>query len=182
LKRHRSNYTEEGPKYLQLLWWEFPEEHWGPLREGCKLGFIIAPGGELKAIAGRFMDELKNLGVLKPTTEEIIANCPLFCVDKSILQPGEKRCIANCKRGGQNGCCGKDPVYLVQTETILHQLYSGGYSGVADASKQFHNFPTHPSKYQYIGCCHPVTDEPLYYAGLLMGTTNSPAIACRINN
>jgi hypothetical protein len=33
---HRNNYTVDGPaaKKLKLLWWEFPQEHWKPLREG----------------------------------------------------------------------------------------------------------------------------------------------------
>ena len=34
LKIHRENYTEAGPKYLQVLWWEFPPEH----REAVRIG------------------------------------------------------------------------------------------------------------------------------------------------
>jgi hypothetical protein len=56
--------------------------------------------------AGLFVDELKSLGVLVPATEELRANCPLFCVDKP-FQPGQKRCIADMKYGGQNWCMGK---------------------------------------------------------------------------
>jgi hypothetical protein len=77
---------------------------------------------------------------------------------------------------------GKDPVYLVQKETMPWELYAGGWTGIADASKQFHNFPKHPDERKFLGCIHPVTNEQLVYAGLPMGTTNSPPIACRINN
>jgi hypothetical protein len=34
---HQGNYSEEGPTYLQLLWWEFPKEHHKALREGCRM-------------------------------------------------------------------------------------------------------------------------------------------------
>jgi hypothetical protein len=155
------------------------------------MNFLILPHGELKLnavmdaadqeIAGRFVDELKSLGVLLPAEGEILANCPLFCVDKP-GQPGQKRCIADCKQGGQNACIGKDPVFLVRNESILPQLYHGGYSAIADASKQFHNFPTYPGERRYLGCIHPIAQEQLCYAGLPMGTAQSPAVACRINN
>jgi hypothetical protein len=168
LNRHRLNYTEKGPQSLQILWWEFPKAHWKALREGCRLGFLITPGGELalnghftkeeREVAGTFVDELKELGVLIPATEELKANCPLFCVNKS-YDSRQKRCIVNCKGGGQNMCMGKDPVYLVQKETMLWRMYSGGWTGIADASKQFHNFLTDPEVRKCLGCIHPVTDE-----------------------
>jgi hypothetical protein len=191
LRRHRLNYGEEGPQRLQLLWWEFPPEHWKALREGCRLGFLIRPQGEVmsngamtevdRKVAGTFVDELQKLGVLVPATQPLEANCPLFCVDKS-YDSTQKRCIANCKEGGQNACMGKDPVYLWGKDVILGQLYEGGYTAIADASKQFHNFPTHPDERHLLGCVHPITGANLVYAGLPMGTTNSPPIACRINN
>jgi hypothetical protein len=149
LARHRLNYTDKGPQQLQLLWWEFPCEHWKALREGCRLGFLVSPEGGLvlngsftqeeREVAGRFVDKLKALGVLVPAIGELKANCPLFCVDKS-YDSDQKRCITNCKGGGQNACMGKDPVYLVQKETMLWELYAGGWMGIADASKQFHIF------------------------------------------
>ena len=185
---HRKNYTPDGPKHLQLLWWEFPPEHWESLRLGSSMNFLIEPTGELvpnsfmededKEVAGKFVDELKSLGVLKKAKGELLANCPLFCVDKLL----GKRVIADMKGGGQNECIGKDPVYLVQKLTILPQLYSGGYSAIADASKQFHNFPTVPEERKYLGCIHPITGERLVWAGLPMGSSNSPAIACRLTN
>jgi hypothetical protein len=191
LRIHRDNYSMHGPKKLQILWWEFPPEHWTDLREGSRMNFLITPRGELKlnaamddesqAAAGKFVDELKSLGVLLPAQGELHANCPLFCVDK-VYEPGKKRCIADMKTGGQNRCIGKDPVYLIQSQDILPQLYPGGYSAVADVSKFFHNFPTHPEEHQYLGCIHPITDEKLIYATLPMGSSNSPAVACRIGN
>jgi hypothetical protein len=56
LERHRTNYTAAGPQRLKLLWWEFPSDHWMALREGCRLGFLISPEGELK-LNGALTDE-----------------------------------------------------------------------------------------------------------------------------
>jgi hypothetical protein len=178
LARHRLNYTCEGSQQLQLLWWEFPEEHWEPLREGCSMNFLIMPSGELqmdspmdeagRITAGKFVDELVKLGVLLPANGRLRANCSLFCVDKT-SQPGEKRCIADCKKGGQNACMGQDPTYLVRNNEILPQLYAGGWSAIADASKQFHNFPTKPDEHRYLGCIHPITGSELVHAVSLWG-------------
>jgi hypothetical protein len=41
------------------------------------------------------------------------------------------------KKGGQNEAVGKDPVYLNRPGTVLPHMYSGGWSGVCDASKCF---------------------------------------------
>jgi hypothetical protein len=127
--------------------------------------------------AGRFINELISLGVLLPSTGPLRANCPLFCVDKP-NQPGQKRCIANMKWGGQNECI----VYLSQKETILPWLYPGGYSAVTNALKQFQNFKTKPSECLYLGCIHHATGAKLVWTGLPMGAANSPAILCRITN
>jgi hypothetical protein len=46
MKRHHSNYDEDGPNptHLQLLWWEFPKERWwDELREGCLMNFLQEP-------------------------------------------------------------------------------------------------------------------------------------------
>jgi hypothetical protein len=42
LCRHRSHYTatHPDPTYLQLLWWEFPCEHWDDLRNGSSMNFL----------------------------------------------------------------------------------------------------------------------------------------------
>jgi hypothetical protein len=89
---HRENYTEAGPKRLQLLWWEFPPEHWEALRLGSSM-----PSGHLEfnslmdeqqlEVASQFVDELVGLGVLVEATEPLQANGPLFLVPKP-GQPG----------------------------------------------------------------------------------------------
>ena len=81
------------------------------------MNFLISPEGELqmkskmdergKIIAGKFVDELVKVGALLPADGKLRANSPLFCVDKA-SQPGEKRCIADCKKGRQNACTGQD--------------------------------------------------------------------------
>jgi len=43
---HRGNYTEEGPKYLQILWWEFPEAQREEARLGSSMRFLIDPGSQ----------------------------------------------------------------------------------------------------------------------------------------
>jgi len=189
---HRGNYTGEGPKRLQLLWWEFPKEHHEGLREGFRMNFLITPEGELqlnsvmdeveRAAAGKFVDELELLGVLGEAKGELKANCALFCVDKGPKQPDEKRCIADMKKGGQNSCIGKDPTFLVRSEDILPHLYPGGWTSIADASKYFHNYKTHPDEHLLLGCIHPVTGRHLVYLGLPMGSASSPSIACRMGN
>jgi hypothetical protein len=189
---HRLNYTEEGPKRLQLLWWEFPKEHHQGLREGFRMNFLITPEGELQLnstmddaeqiAAGKFVDELESLGVLGKAQGELKANCALFCVEKGPKQPDEKRCIADMKKGGQNACIGKDPTFLVRSDDILPHLYPGGWTSVADASKYFHNYKTHPEEHLLLGCIHPVTGEHLVYLGLPMGSASSPSIACRMGN
>jgi hypothetical protein len=45
LKIHRQNYEIEGPKELQLLWWEFPRESWSAIREGGSMNFLVTSGG-----------------------------------------------------------------------------------------------------------------------------------------
>ena len=49
LNTHRGNYDATGPalKRLQLLWWEFPPEHWDAIREGSRMGFLSPPTGNL---------------------------------------------------------------------------------------------------------------------------------------
>ena len=76
LRIHRGNYTAEGPKYLQLLWWEFPEEHREAVRVGSSLCFLVDPGEEIVphapfteeqlVVVDQFVSELISLGVLVP--------------------------------------------------------------------------------------------------------------------
>jgi hypothetical protein len=191
LERHRRNYRGDGIKELQLLWWRFPPEHWRDLREGCSMNFLTEPKAKTtpnapmdepeRAIAGAFLDELKRLGVVQlvPKHRTVICNAALFCVPKP-GQPGEWRVIADMKTGGQNAHIGKDPVFLHKPEAILSQMYAGGYTAVADASKFFYQFPTVPAERKYLGLLHPVTGEMYEYLGLPMGSSNSPAIAGRM--
>jgi hypothetical protein len=189
LEIHRGNYSAEGPKYLQVLWWEFPTPHTEAIRIGSSMRFLIDPGEELVDnpkltsdqldVVCEFVEELRALGVVRPATRPLKRVCPLFVVPKP-GQPGQWRCIADMKRGGQNGCCGLDPIFLPSSRDILPNLYAGGWSAIADASKYFHNFITLPEERHLIGIIHPRTQERLWYVGLPMGSVNSPSIACRI--
>jgi hypothetical protein len=191
LETHRANYEGDGTiKQLQILWWEFPPEHWEELRCGCPMNFLTEPSKgvtqnapmteEQTEIAAEFIDELWYLGVFEliPDGQEMRANAPLFTVPKP-GQPGQWRVIADMKNGGQNDHIGKDPVHLPRAEGILEKLYTGGWSAIVDASKFFHNFPTHPLDRPYLGCIHPKTGQRLWYMGLPMGSGQSPALACR---
>jgi hypothetical protein len=131
-------------------------------------------------IAAEFIDELWQIGVFEliPDDCEMKANGPLFTVAKA-GQPGQWRVIADMRNGGQNDHIGKDPVHLPKASDILEKLYTGGWSAIVDASKFFHNFPTHPRDRPYLGCIHPKTGQRLWYLGLPMGSSQSPSLACR---
>jgi hypothetical protein len=84
------------------------------------------------------------------------------------------------RRGGQNSVVGPDPTVFPKSGVILDQLYTCGYSAVADASKFFYNFPTRKEDQPYRGCIDPSDNVTHYvYKGLPMGAGNSPAIAGR---
>lgn len=189
LRIHRENYTPEGLKYLQLLWWEFPPEHQAAVRHGSSMRFLIDPGDHLEEnpqmteeqqkVVEEFVEELMQLGVLVPADRPLRRACPLFVVPKP-RQPGQWRCIADMRRGGQNDCSSCDPIYLPSSRDILPHLYHGGWTVVADLSKYFHNFLTIPEERDLMGVIHPVTGQHLYYRSLPMGSSNSPSISCRI--
>jgi hypothetical protein len=77
LRIHRGNYNQDGPDphQLQLIWWEFPPEHWLELREGCRMNFVSSPvpcvnpnakmDEEQTMVAVEFIEELVNLGILR---------------------------------------------------------------------------------------------------------------------
>ncbi len=188
LEIHRGNYTEAGPKYLQVLWWEFPETHREAVRIGSSMRFLVDPGDEIVPnppmtpeqieVVVEFIEELRDLGVVRPATRKLRRVCPIFVVPKP-GQPGQWRCIADMRRGGQNECCSLDPIYLPTSRDILPYLYEGGWSGVADASKYFHNYPTLENERDLMGIIHPTTGEHLWYVGLPMGSVDSPSISCR---
>ena len=133
--------------------------------------------------AREFVDELILLGVFREIDEgmRVLSNAPLFVVPKP-GQPGQWRCIADMKAGGQNDCIGPDPCFLPRTGHILEELYAGGYSAVVDLSKYFHNFPTHVDDRPYLGLLHPITQVLYAYFGLPMGSANSPAASGRAGN
>jgi hypothetical protein len=115
LKIHRGNYTPAGPspKQLQLLWWEFPPEHWTALREGCQMNFLVQPEScihdnapmdqEQLDVAAAFVDKLLELKIVRLMDDgkEVLANSPLFTVPKE-GQEGQWRVVADLLRGGQN--------------------------------------------------------------------------------
>ena len=100
----------------------------------------------------------------------------MFVVPK-LGQPGQWRVIADMLRGGQNSCIGADPVILPRITHIMDQMYEGGFLAIADASKFFWNFTTHPEDQPYLGILHPVSKELYTYWGLPMGSGNSPPLA-----
>ena len=189
---HRENYTptHPEPKRLQLIWWEFPCEHWEPLREGSRMNFMRAPESRMEPnskmtpeeskVAAAFVDELLDLNVLltPPEDDPVVATCPLFTLEKP-GQPGQFRCIADMKKGGQNLTICNDPVQLPRTFLILDAMYTGGFSAVVDVSKMFYQFPTHPDDRRYLGLQHPLTGGMYQYGGLPMGAGNSPGLAGR---
>jgi len=188
LQTGRQNYTEDGPKYLQVLWWEFPPLHREAVRVGSSMRFLLNPGTKLvpnpvmtpeqQAVVEIFVNELLDLGVLRKVDSPLRRVCPLFVVAKA-GQPGQWRCIADMCRGGQNKCCSLDPVYLPCPHDTLPMLYTNGWTAIADASKYFHNNQTLPEERELIGIIHPTMGEHLWYVGLPMGSVNSPSIACR---
>ncbi|CAJ1966080.1 unnamed protein product [Cylindrotheca closterium] len=193
LRIHRANYTADGPvpKWLQLLWWEFPQEHWEELRMGARQNFAkdpspcIQPNAPMDATmeeaASAFVDELMSLGVVRDIDEgcQILTNAPLFVVPKE-GQEGQWRVIADMLCGGQNDCVAQDPVYMPRISHIIDEMYTGGYSAVVDLSKFFYNFPTHAEDRPYLGLLHPRTKELVTYYGLAMGAER-PLYGCLRN-
>ena len=190
---HRKNYTTDGPKHLQLLWWEFPPRYQELIRTGFPMNFLSfpthAPESNSKMtpeelnVAAAFTDELLDLGVLAPVPSgaKLEAVGPLFCLRKN-LQEDQWRVLADMKSGGQNAHIASEPVHFVRPHDVLGRLYTGGWSAVIDASKYFYNFMTVEEERCYLGCIHPITGAELWYVGLPMGASNSPAIACRVGS
>ena len=192
LENHWKNFESPDRSiiHLQILWWEFPPEHWEELCEGCPMSFLseptkgVTPNAPMMEeqinIAMEFINELWSIRVFKliPVGQEMKGNAPLFTVPNP-WQPRQCCCIADMNHGGQNQHIGKDPVHLLQATCILEKLYTGGWSGVLDACKFFHNFPTHPKDHPYlVGCIHPKLGQCLWYLGLPMRFSNSPALSC----
>jgi len=192
LNVHRRNYTDgkPTPQRLQILWWEFPREHWDELRNGCSMNFLRpppprdTPNNPMDEIATRvaseFIDELLEIGAMGPLPPGVDpwVIAPLFAIPKE-GQPGQFRVIADFRSGTQNQSCGADPVFLNRPTHILEQLYCGGWSAVVDASKYFYQFPTNKAEHPYLCLRHPLTGIVYTYYGLPMGASNSPALGGR---
>jgi hypothetical protein len=190
LDAHRLNYGPDGPVSLVNLWWEWPPDQWEDLRLGTSLNFLQTPppaclpnyemSDAERIIGGQFVDELISLGVLEavPPHDPNLNTCPLFLVPKP-GQPGQYRCIADMKRGGQNTCCGADPCHMTSPSDILPHIYTHGFSAVIDLAKYFHMFLTLPEERRFMGVCHPCTGLHYRYCRLPMGASNSPAASGR---
>jgi hypothetical protein len=195
LSIHRGNYmaTHPRPQRLQIIWWEFPPEHWVDLKDGSSMNFLktpretILPNSDMTPeqafIAGEFVDELVTLGVVEAATPEkpMVANAPLFTLPKE-GQPGQWRVLADMKFGRQNECIGSDPTVFPRSDVILSHLHSGGYSAVVDCSKFFYQFKTRPDERKYLEIVHPLTNVRYRYVGMPMGSAASPSIAGRYGN
>ena len=110
LKIHRNNYNVDGPaaKKLQLLWWEFPSEHWIPLCEGTHMNFLQTPAACIHEnahlddvqtqVAVEFVDKLFEFGIIQLPEDgrEVITTAPLFVVPKE-GQEGQWRVIADMR-------------------------------------------------------------------------------------
>jgi hypothetical protein len=83
--------------------------------------FLVDPGEELVPnppltpdqllVVGQFVDELMELGVVRPATRKLRRVCPLSVVPKP-GQPGQWQVIADMRQGGPNQHCGVEPIYL----------------------------------------------------------------------
>ena len=192
LSCHRRNYDGKNIHRLVVLWWEWPERHWDSLRLGTSMNFLrspkpgFIPNQEMDAIqlglAVDFVEDLIRLGVVKRASDHgivVLNNFPLFLVPK-LGQPGQYRCIADGKRGGQNDCCVPDPCIMTSPDHIIPSLYRNGWSVVLDMSKYFHTFVNCHDELPYLGLLYPGTNEPFVYDRLAMGTCNSPGGSGRL--
>jgi hypothetical protein len=190
LASHHLNYTSQGAKRLEILWWEWPPENWESLRFGGSMNFMETPVPVLEengkmteiqlTIAVAFVTELISLGVLVLVPHGVLLMnvCPLFLVAKP-RQPDQWRCTANMKKGHQKKSCAADPLHMTFPEDILPRMYPGGFSLVIDASKFFHIYLTVDEERQFMGLIHPDTGDQYWYTRLPMGSSNSPAVSGR---
>ena len=71
---------------------------------------------------------------------------------------------------------------MTSPDQILPHLYTGGWSGIVDASKYFHMFKTRKDEQKYFGLVHPSTNEMYVYNTFPMGTRNSPGASGRFGS
>jgi hypothetical protein len=103
---------------------------------------------------------------------------PLFMVPKP-GKPGQWRCIADMKKGGQNVVCASEAVHLPQPMDIVPHIYTRDWSATIHASKLFHMFKTLGEERSYLGVIHSTTALEYWYSRLPMGSSNSPGISGR---
>ena len=189
LRRHRRNYGPEGPKHLQLLWWEWPRRLWQRLLHGFPMHFVGDPppqdqvtprnlSAKEKNAMCEYVDELISLGVLVHGKGTSIGR--LFTVEKPELDTnGEPllRVISDLRAGGQNAYMRPEPTHLQKSDDVLPHLFAGGWSMKVDGSKWFYNFPTREEERKFLGAIHPGSGEQYVYRGLPMGASSSPGEA-----
>jgi hypothetical protein len=110
LASHHLNYTSQGAQHMEILWWEWPSEHWESLRFGGSMNFMETPVSGLEGnekmtesqlkIAVAFVTELIIVVVLGlvPQGVVLVNVCPLVLVAKP-GQPDQWKCIADMKKG-----------------------------------------------------------------------------------
>ena len=75
LKRHHLNYGPKGPKYLQLLWWEWPHRLWPKLINWFLIHLFADPPPQHDKVSAKlsrrdeaaireYIDEINLLSVL----------------------------------------------------------------------------------------------------------------------
>jgi hypothetical protein len=140
LSSHRLNYTSQGAQRLEILWSDWPPEHWESLSFGGSMNFMEDPTPGLEEnqkitesqlkIAVAFVTELISLGVLAlvPRGVLILNACPLFLVAKP-GQPYQWICIADMKKGHQHQYRAAYPVHITCPEDSVPHMYSGGGGG-----------------------------------------------------
>ena len=109
LAAHRCNYSENGPKQLFVIWWEWTRIHWEDIQLGVSMNFmeIPTPGitrnqyldGKALEVAAKFVEELISLKVLCLPSPDmtVVNNFTLFLVTKA-GQIGQFRTIADGKQ------------------------------------------------------------------------------------
>ena len=127
-------------------------------------------------MAYKFVEELIALGVYErvPPGSVILNNCPLFLVPKP-GQPGQWRCIANMKDGGQNEVCVGRPRPPLPTPRYPPSPLPGRSSPPSSMPPSSSTCSPHGrTSGSIMGLIHPTTGEHWWHTRFPMGSTNSP--------
>ena len=152
LEVHRKNYNSEGPclRQLQLLWWEFPPEHWDPIREGSRVGFLSIPPPVIHSnsdmtpeqlrVAAQFVDELLEIGAVgsAPAGDQPVTNTPLFCVENPTRRTsgGLSR---TARQGGKMSILAVFPCTSTGRSTYWSKCTPAGTQGLLTRASSFTN-------------------------------------------